>query len=137
MKVVLNDPSYQLVVINHRIDYIEDEATMRQQLQKIDQNLGMIVELCKNQYTLIVSSLYGLKKEILSNSGQKVMVDFSNFVPAIFIDSRYDMKDYRMSSGDTYSLLTTSLKCIKPELKVDSLLKKKSFVESILFKKKK
>ena len=136
MRVVLNDPTYQLIVINHRIDHINDEITMKQELQKIDQNIAMILDLCKNQYTLLISSLFGIKKEIVTANSTKAVVDFSGIVPAILVDSKYDSKNYRLSSSDTYSLLTTSLKCIKPELKVNSLLRKKGLVESILFKKK-
>lgn len=136
MNVILNDPTYQLIIINHRIDNINDEETIKNTLNKIDKNLAMIKSLCKDKYTLIVSSLFGMKKEINTITGNKAVVDFSGRVPAILIDSKYDSKKYRLASSDTYSLLTTSLKCIKPELKVSSILKKKSLLENILFKKK-
>ena len=77
-----------------------------------------------------------MKKEINTITGNKAVVDFSGRVPSILIDSKYDSKKYRLASSDTYSLLTTSLKCIKPELKISSILKKKSLLENILFKKK-
>ena len=135
MRVILNDPSYQLIIINHRIDHIEDENTLKQELLKIDNNLAMIMELCKDK-TLLVSSLFGVKKDIKITEIDTATINFSGRVPVILIDSRYDNKKYRMSSADTYTLFTTALKCMKPELKVNSLIKKKSFIETLLNKKK-
>lgn len=137
MRVILNDPNYSLIIINHRIDNIEDVDTLKQTLLKIDTNLNMIAELCKDKYSLLVSSLFGMKKELNVSGSDKVIVDFSGRVPAILMDSKYDKNKYRVSSGDTYTIFTTALKCIKPELKVNSIIKKKSLVETILFKKKK
>lgn len=137
MRVILNDPNYQLIIINHRVDNIEDVETLKQTLLKIDNNLNMIMELCKDKYTLLVSSLYGMKKEMSISQPEKVTVDFSGRVPCILVDSRYDKKKYKVSSGDTYTVFTTALKCIKPELKVNSIIRRQGLLESTLFKKKK
>lgn len=137
MRLLIDDPSYQLIIINHDISELEDEISIKQELQKIDQNLGMIVDLCKDKYPLLISSLYGVNKEIIVKDNKKELVNFSGIVPAVFIDSNVDKKNYRLVAGDTYTLLTTCLKVIKPELKVNSLLRKKSLVETILFKNKK
>jgi len=137
MAAIINDPSYQFIIINHDISELSDETSMKQELNKIDANLAMIEDLCKDKYPLLISSLYGVKKEIIVKDNKKEIVNFSGIVPAVFIDSKIDKKNYRLTTGDTYTLLTTSLKAIKPELKVNSLLRKKSLVETILFKNKK
>ena len=137
MNSILNDPTYNLIIINHIIDNVEGEQQLKETLSKIDNNLAMIIELCKDKYTLLVSSLFGMKKEIKVSEIDVVTVNFSGRVPAVLIDSRYDKNKYRLSSADTYTLFTTAIKCIKPELKVSSIIKKKNFIENILFKKKK
>lgn len=136
MRAIINDPNYQLIIINHRIDNVDDELALKQTLSKIDSNLAMIMELCKDK-TLLVSSLYGLKKEIKVSEVDSVTVDFSGRVPVVLIDSKYDKKKYRLASSDTYTLFTTALKCSKPDLKVNTIIKKKGFLETLLSKKKK
>lgn len=131
---LINDPSYQLIVLNYSIDNINDLELLKNELAKIDNNIGMVYDICKDKIPLIVSSLYGMTKEIIISDDKKEKIDFSGKVPAIIIDSNYDRKKYTVGSGDTYSLFSTSLKFIKPELKVSSLLRKKSFLESIIKK---
>ena len=136
MRAILNDPAYNLIIINHNIDNINDEQTLKNTLSKIDTNLSMVMELCKDK-TLLISSLFGMKKEIKVSELDTVTVDFSGRVPVVLIDNKYDKKKYRLSSADTYTLLTTALKCVKPELKVNSIIKKKGLLETVLFKNKK
>lgn len=135
MKSIIENEKYQLIVINHRIDQYKDEKSMKQALTQIDQNLDFVKGICQDRYSLIISSLFGIKKEILSANQKEVLVDFSNTVPVIIIDSRYDKKKYAMTYGKLYDLLGTVLKLIQPEVKVNSVFKKKGFLQQILFKK--
>ncbi len=134
MKAILENEKYQLIIINHRIDQYKDETSLKQAMTKIDQNLGMMKELCQDKYALIVSSLFGIKKEILMANQKEALVDFSNTVPVIIIDSRYNKKEYAMTYGNLYTLLGTTLKMIQPDAKVNSVLKKKGFLQKIIFK---
>lgn len=134
MKSVIENEKYQLIIINHRIDQYGDETSMKQAMTQIDQNLSFIKELCNEKYSLVVSSLFGVKKEIISSKQKEVFVDFSNTVPLIIIDSSYRKKDYVMTYGNLYTLLGTILKLISPEAKVTSVLKKKGFLRKMLFK---
>lgn len=134
MTTLINDPTYQLIIINHSIDNIDDINQMKEQLTKIDSNLQMIVKICEDKVPLIVSSLYGLKKEINIDFNKKDLVNFNGKVPAIIIDSKINSKKSAVTSGDTYSLFSTCLKFIKPELRVPSLIRQKSFLESVIKK---
>ena len=134
MNGIIENEKYQLIIINQRIDQYSDEASMKQALTQIDQNLNSIKEICADKYSLVVSSLFGIKKEILSQNQKEVLVDFSNTVPLIIIDSSYKKRDYVMTYGNLYTLLGTVLKLISPEAKVTSVLKKKGFLHKMLFK---
>lgn len=134
MRAILANPQYSLIVINHRIDTYSDETSIKQAMKQIDDNLAVMKELCKDQYTLVISSLFGIKKEIMMANGQKETVNFSNVLPVIIIDSKINRKQTVLARGSLYSLLATIIKFVNPEAKVDSLLKKKGFLQSILYK---
>ena len=134
MKSILENEKYQLIIINHRIDSYQDEVSMKQAMTQIDQNLEFIKNLCKDRYSLVISSLFGMKKEILSKNQKEVLVDFSNTVPVVIIDSNYDKRNYAVVYGNLYTLLGTVLKLISSDAKVDSLLRKKGFLHKMLFK---
>ena len=134
MKSVIENEKYQLIVINHRIDQYNDELSMKQAMTQIDQNLNFIKELCQDKYSLVISSLFGVKKEILSATQKEELVDFSNTVPVIIVDSSYSKRNYSMGYGNLYTLLGTIIKLISPEAKVNSVLRKKGFLHKMLFK---
>lgn len=136
MKVILEDPTYQLIIINHNLSDTTSEQELKQELNKIDQSLAIISSLCKDKYPLLVSSLYGIQRKVTIADGKEELVNFSGLVPAILVDKNYSSKKYRLSTSDTYTIFTTALKIMKPNLKVNSIVKKKGFLENILFKKK-
>lgn len=134
MSAIINDPNYQVIVINHRIDQATSVEELQAKLSQIDQNLAMVKGLCWEKYTLIVSSLFGIKKE-LSLGNRIGLVNFSGSVPVILVDKRYDKSLYKLSFGSIYTLLGTSIRCANPEMKFPTLLKKKDFLTRLLFKK--
>ena len=118
--------------INHNIDKIKDEVTMKDTLKKIDQSLSDILELCdKNKIPIIVSSLFGVKKEISATDGSTAVVDFAGKVPVVVVSQVYTKFEYKLLPGDTYSLFGACLKIINPELKVNSMLRKKGFLDKM------
>jgi len=137
MESILKNPAYPLIIINHRIDDTIDVEQMKKRLTEIDQNLSMIKGICSSfGYPLFVSSLFGIKKEILDPATrEKVLVDFSSTVPLVVVDPSFDFKNYRLGSGTTYTLLGTCLKKCNPEMKFPTVIKKKDFMTKLLFKK--
>ena len=134
MAALINDPSYQLIIINHNINNFDDIDSLKNELNKIDNNLSMILGLCQDKVPLIVSSLYGMKKEISINDTKKDLVDFSGKVPVIIVDSKINKRKVAVTTGDSYSIFSTCLKFIKPELKVSSLIRQKGLLESVIKK---
>ncbi len=134
MENILNDPSYQLIIVNHHINHLGNEKDIRYELMKIDQNLEMFLELCKDKYSLVISSLFGMKKYVSVGEEKQVLVDFSGMVPVILVNSLYPKRKYRLVFGNTYNLCMTVLKLVKPDLKISSLLKRKGLINSILFR---
>lgn len=134
MSTIINDPNYQVIIINHRVDQCTSIEELQNKLTQIDQNLAMIKDLCWEKYTLIISSLFGIKKEI-SHANQSELVNFSGSVPVILVDKRYDKSLYKLGFGSIYTLLGTAIRCANPEKKFPTLLKKKDFLTRLLFKK--
>ena len=134
MKSVLDNDKYQLIVINHRMDQYNDEVSMKQVMTQVDQNLAFVKDYCQDKYSLVISSLFGVKKEILSATQKEELVDFSNTVPVIIIDSSYSKRNYVTGYGTLYTILGTVIKLISPEAKVNSLLRKKGFLRKLLSK---
>lgn len=135
MSMILNDPNYQVIVINHRVDQSTSVEELQAKLTQIDENLAMIKELCFEKYTLIVSSLFGMKKELPLPNRDVGLVDFFGSVPVIMMDHRYERALYKLGYGSIYTLLGTVIRCANPEMKLPTLLKKKDFLTRLLFKK--
>ena len=104
-------------------------------LTQIDQNLAMIKDICFGKYTLIVSSLFGMKKELPMANKEMGLVNFFGSVPVILIDQRYEKALYKLGYGSIYTLLGTVIRCANPEKKFPTLLKKKDFLTRLLTKK--
>ena len=134
LNTVLNNPQYDVIIINHRIDGADTIEAIKNKLLSIDKHLEMIKELCTGKATLLVSSLYGIKKE-MKLENETVTIDFTGKVPFVVEDIRYDQKNYKLAYGTTYDLFMTALKEINPELKITTLIRKKDFVSSLLTKK--
>lgn len=132
LQSVLNNDKYQVIVMNHRIDQYMDATTLKQALTQIDQSLNLVKRLCDGNHTLVVSSLFGMKKTITLDNGKEGIVDFSGRVPVIIIDSRYNKNEYSIIPGNLYTLCSTVIKLAKPDAKVNSMLRKKGFLEKLL-----
>ena len=135
MSAIINDPNYQVIVINHRVDQSTSVEELQTKLTQIDQNLAMIKEMCFGKYTLIVSSLFGMKKELPMANKEPGLVDFFGSVPVILIDHRYEKALYKLGYGSIYTLLGTVIRCANPEKKFPTLLRKKDFFTRLLTKK--
>ena len=66
-----------------------------------------------------------MKKEMLSNTNEKVLVDFSEKVPLLFYDDNYLKKSNKLLKGNLYDLHLTLIKMIHPESNIISLISKK------------
>lgn len=134
MNIVLNDPTFDLIIINTRIDNIDNIDLLKQKLSIIDQNIGMVSELCYGSYPFIVSSLFGIKKIVKDANGQNVYVNFYGSVPMIYIDKNYNKVNYVLNSGNTNGMLCTAIKAYKHTINCNTLFKKKGFIQKMIKK---
>ena len=83
---------------------------------------------------MIISSLYGLKKElpVAEYDNEIVLIDYEMQIPIFFFDYSYPKSKYDLFPGETYDILSTSLRCIIDDQELYSLIKPKSLVGSLL-----
>lgn len=132
LNTVINDPNYNLIIINTRIDNLNTAEEIKGMLSYLDQNIKMVSEIC-TEHTLIISSLFGINKTV-TNEGKNVDINFKGKVPMIYINKKISKANYILSSGTIYDLLTTSIKSIDSSINCRSLLRKKGFMDKLLKK---
>lgn len=129
---------YDFFIIDYDIASASSIEELKEILKGMDTILGKVHMLCKKeQYSLFISSLYGLKKTF-TKEDQAMLVDFSAKVPVIVADKAYPKNIYHLEYGNIYELALTLYKNIKEETDFPTLLKgqKKGFSLFHLFKKR-
>lgn len=128
MNKLIYDSGYDLIIINTRIDNLKTINEIKEALHEIDGYGAILKELCQDKATLIVSSLFGINKEmqISSLSPEKALVNFYGSVPCIVINSEYSKEEYSLGFGTIINVLGTALKCCNDESKYPTLIKQKN-----------
>lgn len=138
---IINNSKYGLVILNYNIDPFNNIKDIRDEFIKIDETLSHVYRLCKdNNYTLFISSLYGIKKKMFDAYGNEIYLNLSTQVPLVIIDDTLNKMKKKLSIypfGGTYDLSKTIYKNINNTYQIDSLIREKQSLFSILFKKKK
>lgn len=135
MDKVLKDDKFNLIIINHTIDDCKTLLELNDKLKKIDLSIGLVNNIClENKFTFILSSLFGIKKELLEDQYIKKMVNFSTKVPIIISDEVYKKKNYSIDYGNIIGLKNTCLKLINTNYKGSGLIKKKGFLSKLINK---
>lgn len=129
---------YEFFIIDYDITSAVSVENLKEILKGIDHVLGRVNQFCKKEeYSLFISSLYGLKKTF-TQEDQALLVDFSSKVPVIVADKSYPKNIYHLEYGTIYDLALTLYKNIKEEAPYPTLLveQKKGFSLFKLFQKK-
>ncbi len=138
---IINNPKYGLIVLNYNIDSFNTIKDIREEFVKIDDILSQMYRLCKDSnYTLFISSLYGIRKNINDGYGNEVFLNLSQRVPLIIIDPELNKIRKKLMIypyGNIYDLAKTIYKNINPSYNIESLIREKQSLISLLFKKKK
>lgn len=135
MTNTLKNDKFNLIIINHTIDDCKTITELNEKLKKIDESLAIINDICAtNNYSLVVSSLYGMKKEIAEDQYIKRLVNFSTKVPLIISDKVYKKNNYNLTYGNVIGLKNTCFKLVNLEYKGSGLITKKSFLYKLLKK---
>ncbi len=126
---------FDLFIVNDDISESKTIDELRDNLKRIDQTLEILEKLCEEKkITLIISSLFGIKKEIKQDHLASFMINFSEKVPFIIKDEQFTKNNYQITFGDLSNLADTIYTNVNNEHVGKVLIKKKSFLSSILKK---
>lgn len=129
----------ELVIINYEIDSCKTVEEIEERLKSIDVVIGKIEEYVNENSSmcLMISSLYGIQKELFNAKHQLCRLDFSTRVPLVVCDKEYSKSNFYLADGTSYDLSLTLFKNINIGLNVNSLIRKKTNLLSFLYKKPK
>ena len=127
-----------LIILNYEIDTCKDIPFMEKRLSLIDEIIGEIEKIVlENNWGLFISSLYGIEKELMNDKFETCEINFSIKVPLIVVDKSYSKVSNTLREGNVYNLANTIFENINKKFKGNSLIRKKSGLFSILYKKPK
>ena len=133
---ILDNTNYSLIIFDFHMDVSKTINHLKEQLEKIDVVLGNIANTCVNKYSLFITSLYGIKKELplADYNSEMVTLDYEMQIPIFFFDYTYPRSKYGLFPGETNDILNTAMKCIWDNPELYSLVRPKGLFGS-LFKK--
>ncbi len=131
---LINETPYDFFVFDYYMDTSSTINHLKEELTKLDMIIKNIADVCTNNHTLIITSLFGLKKQLplADYNGEKVTLDYEMQIPIFFYDYTYPRSKYDLFPGDTNDILSTALHCITADQKLDSLMREKTIIGSIL-----
>lgn len=136
LESILRDSNYDLIIINYQIDTSKTVAELQDKLGKLDVILKASHDICiENKISLIISSLYGMNKEIYVDNFTRAYVDFSAKVPVIVIDPVFNKVNFRLDFGNIYNLAHTVYTNINNSYNGGGVLIKKKSSLSKMIKK--
>ena len=113
---------------------------LKEQLAAIDVIIGGVADICVNKYSLIISSLYGLKKTLplADYNSEMVVLDYEMQIPIFFFDYRYVKSKYYLFPGSTNDVLSTAIWCLSNDSDLYTLIREKGLINNIfkMFQKK-
>lgn len=131
---LINETDYDLFIFDYHMDVSSTVNNLKEQLSKIDIIIGNLADCCVNKNTLIITSLYGIRKElpVADYNAEMVLIDYEMQIPIFFFDYSYPRSKYDLFPGETNDILNTALRCIIDDPNLYSLLRPKTFVGSLL-----
>ena len=131
---LINATDYDLFIFDYHMDVSSTINNLKNQLSKLDIIIGHLADACVNKNSLFVTSLYGLKKElpVADYNMEKVLIDYEMQIPIFFFDYTYPRSKYDLFPGETNDILDSALKCITDDPTIDSLIRTKTVVGSLL-----
>ncbi len=128
-----------LIIINYDISDAKTVEELKAKLKSIDEIVGVLHNyIVTNKYALVISSLYGLERDMYNEKHELCHINFSGKVPVIIDDESIVATNYNIAdNGNLHDLCDTLLKNINKNYKEEGLLKKKSALLSFLYKKPK
>ena len=132
---VVNQFDKDLIIINYNLDNVSTTIELKNKLAIIDKVLKALDDNRNgSKYTLIVSSLYGMKKAFKNENDVMSTVIFSNELPFLYIDDFLTRRDYLITSGTINDIIKSCYKSINIKSSYNSLVEKKNGLYKIFFK---
>ncbi len=128
----------ELIIINYDISDVKFVDDIQDKLHKIDEIIGILDKYIRdNKYALIITSFYGIEREMYNKKSELLKINFSGRSPVVIDDDTIDLGTYTTNEGTLYDLSHTFIWNANREFKETGLLKKKSSLLSIFYKKPK
>ena len=136
LKAIIRDSDYSLVIISYQIDDVKTVPELNDRLSRLDKMLGYIHDFCvSGGYSLFISSLYGMQKELAVDNFVKATVNFSHKVPFVVIDPVFNKANFSLGIGNIYNLAHTIYTNINNKYDGgEVLIRRKSFIVKLLRK---
>ena len=132
---VINQFEKDLVIINYDLEIASSTDELKKRLKHADNILKTLNDNRNgSKYTIIVSSLYGMKKTLKNENGVMSTVFFSNQLPFLYIDDFLTKKDYLIASGNINDIIKSCYKSINLKSSYPSLVEKKNGLYKLFFK---
>ena len=128
----------ELIIINSKIDDAKTVEELKGKLNKIDASIGAVYNYCvQNGYTFLVSSLYGMSRDMYNSKAELCKINLFSKVPLIISNCDLSLGDFSVDEGNLFDLSNTLLFIINNQYPNSGIFKKKSKLFSFLYKKPK
>ena len=134
---IIDKSAYDIIIFDYHMDALGNINIMKEQLTKIDQVLGSVVEVCTNKHSLFITSLYGMKKTLplADYNPELVTIDYEMQIPIFFYDYSYVRSKYHLVPGETNDILNTAICCVWDNKELYSLIRIKGIINNLLGKR--
>lgn len=134
IKQLIDTTPYDLFIFDYHMDTSSTINHLKEELSKLDKIIYNLTEACVNKHSLFISSIYGLKKEmpIAEYNSEIVLIDYQMQIPIFIFDYTYPKSKYDIFPGDSNHVLISALKDITNDEELDSVLRPKTLVGSII-----
>lgn len=131
---VIDSSPYDLIIFDYHLKVDGSVNDLKEDLTKQDTIINYLGQICANKHSLFITSLYGLKATlpIADYNEEMVTIDYENQIPIFFYDYDYSQSKYLLFPGDTNDILSSAIKCITGDPKLDTLIREKTFLGSLL-----
>lgn len=131
---IINNTDYELIIFDYHMDVSHTINDLKEQLGRIDVVLGHVGSVCENKHSLIITSLYGLKKELplAPYNPEMVMLNYEMQIPIFFFDYSYPRSKYALAPGETNEILSTALRLVWNEGDIYSLIREKGLINNLI-----
>ncbi len=134
LEQLYKDDRFELVIINDTIEDISNMEELINRLKRIDKTLEILESITSEEQTLIVSSLYGIKREIKNDNFSKFLVNFSSKVPVIVKDEKFKSSNFFIEHSNIFALANTLYTNVNNSHTAEVVIKRKGQISKILKK---